>query len=101
MAEAKPKFEKDLEKLEDIVESLEEGELPLDTAIKKFEEGIKLYRRCEKALSEAEKKIEVLVKDAQGAIEAKPFDEDEADDLEAPVDDDAEEEDDPEEEELF
>ncbi len=104
MAEAKPKFEKDLEKLEGIVDALEEGDLPLDTSIKKFEEGIKLYRRCEKALSEAEKKIEVLVKNAQGSIEAKPFDEDSAGDLSAPVDVSEEEsydEEEDEDEELF
>ena len=50
---AEPKFEKDLEKLESIVESLEEGGLPLDASIKKFEEGIKLAKRCEVALSSA------------------------------------------------
>jgi exodeoxyribonuclease VII small subunit len=48
-----PKFEKDLEKLEAIVEALEAGELSLDDALKKFEEGIKLYKRCERALSGA------------------------------------------------
>ncbi len=50
---AEPKFEKDLEKLETIVESLEEGGLPLDASIKKFEDGINLAKRCEKALSSA------------------------------------------------
>ncbi|MCH7960514.1 MAG: exodeoxyribonuclease VII small subunit [Candidatus Hydrogenedentes bacterium] len=72
-----PKFEKDLEKLEKIVDTLEEGGLPLDDSIKKFEEGIKLAKRCEKALSSAEKKIEVLTKNAQGKIETKPFADDE------------------------
>ncbi len=42
---AEPKFEKDLEKLEGIVEALEEGGLPLDQSLKKFEEGIKLAQR--------------------------------------------------------
>ena len=90
-----PKFEKDLEKLEKIVDTLEEGGLPLDDSIKKFEEGIKLAKRCEKALSSAEKKIEVLTKDAQGKVETKPFadDEEEEDDDEedeADTDDDGE-----------
>ena len=90
-----PKFEKDLEKLEKIVDTLEEGGLPLDDSIKKFEEGIKLAKRCEKALSAAEKKIEVLTKDAQGKVETKPFaeDEEEEDDDEedeADTDDDGE-----------
>ncbi len=70
---AEPKFEKDLDKLEKIVESLEGGGLPLDDSLKKFEEGIKLSKRCEQALSAAEKKIEVLTKNAQGQVKAKPF----------------------------
>ena len=72
---AEPKFEKDLEKLEEIVAALEEGELPLDDALKRFEEGIKLAKRCEKALADAEKKIEILTKNAEGNLEAQPFDE--------------------------
>lgn len=70
---AEPKFEKDLEKLESIVESLEEGGLPLDASIKKFEEGIKLAKRCEEALSSAEKKIEILTKNAAGEVKSEPF----------------------------
>jgi exodeoxyribonuclease VII small subunit len=70
---AEPKFEKDLEKLEQTVEALEAGGLSLDDALKRFEEGIKLARRCEKALTEAERKIEILVKNAQGEIAAEPF----------------------------
>lgn len=73
---AEPKFEKDLEKLEQIVASLEEGGLPLDDSLKKFEEGVKLAKRCEKALSSAEKKIEILTKNAQGDLKAEPFGED-------------------------
>lgn len=73
-----PKFEKDLEKLEEIVAALEEGELPLDEALKRFEEGIKLAKRCEKALADAEKKIEILTKNAEGKLEAEPFDEEDA-----------------------
>jgi exodeoxyribonuclease VII small subunit len=74
MAEAK--FEKDLERLESIVGALEEGGLPLDDALKRFEEGIKLAQRCEKALTDAEKKIEILVKNAEGKLEAQPFGDD-------------------------
>ncbi len=69
----KPTFEKDLEKLEGIVEALEEGGLSLDEALKRFEEGIKLAKRCEKALTDAEKKIEQLTKNAEGELEAQPF----------------------------
>lgn len=70
---AEPKFEKDLEKLEETVAALEEGGLSLDDALKRFEEGIKLARRCEKALTAAEKRIEILVKDAKGNITAESF----------------------------
>lgn len=73
---AKPTFEKDLEKLEAIVESLEEGGLSLDDALKKFEEGMKLAQSCEKALSAAEKRIEILVKNADGSVSAEPFGDD-------------------------
>jgi exodeoxyribonuclease VII small subunit len=68
-------FEQDLEALEAIVGALEEGGLSLDDALKQFESGITLARRCEKALSEAEKKIEILVKNADGDLEAQTFDE--------------------------
>jgi len=71
-------FEKDLEQLEQIVTALEEGGLSLDDSLKRFEEGIKLARRCEKALSEAEKKIEILVKNEEGDLEAEPFGDEEA-----------------------
>ena len=73
MAEKKPSFEKDLERLEEIVAALEEGGLSLDDSLKRFEEGVTLARRCEKALSEAEKKIEILLKNAEGNLEAQPF----------------------------
>ena len=77
MAKAKKEatFESDLESLESIVTALEEGGLSLDDALKQFEAGIKLSRRCEKALSEAEKKIEILTRNADGELEAVPFDE--------------------------
>jgi exodeoxyribonuclease VII small subunit len=67
MAAAK-KFdlEKSLANLEDLVEELESGDLPLETAMKKFEEGIKLTRSCQKALKDAEQKVEILLKSAGG-----------------------------------
>lgn len=76
MAEAK--FEKNIEKLEAIVEKLEEGGLSLDDSLKQFEEGIMLTARCEKALSHAEKKIEMLVKGANGKLETQPFGDEES-----------------------
>ena len=71
---AEPKFEKDLERLEEIVEALEGGGLALDEALKTFEEGIKLAKRCEKALVQAEKRIETLTANEEGELEAEPFD---------------------------
>ena len=70
-------FEKDLERLEKIVEALETGGLSLDESLKQFEQGIKLARRCEKTLTEAEKRIEILTRKADGDLEAEPFDADE------------------------
>jgi len=60
---AEMKFEDALEKLNKIVQALESGDLDLDQAIKKFEEGNKLRQFCEKKLKETERKIEVILKD--------------------------------------
>lgn len=57
---AKKNFEGSLEKLEKLVSELESGELGLDDSIKKYEEGIKLYKSCKEILSESEKKINIL-----------------------------------------
>ena len=78
---AEPKFEKDLEKLEAIVEALEEGGLSLDASLKKFEDGIQLAKRCEKALSSAEKKIEKLTRSADGSLKSSSLDDEHSDDL--------------------
>ena len=59
-------LEKSLADLEELVEELESGDLPLETAMKKFEEGIKLTRGCQTALKEAEQKVEILLKSAGG-----------------------------------
>jgi exodeoxyribonuclease VII small subunit len=76
-AEHEPTFEKDLEGLEKIVEELEEGGLSLDDSLKKFEEGMRLAQRCDKALNSAEKKIELLTRNADGELETQPFGDDE------------------------
>ena len=57
-------LEKSLAKLEDLVDELESGDLPLEKAMKKFEEGIKLTRNCQAALKEAEQKVEILLESA-------------------------------------
>jgi exodeoxyribonuclease VII small subunit len=59
-------LEKSLADLEELVEELESGDLPLEKALKKFEEGIKLTRGCQAALKEAEQKVEVLLNSAGG-----------------------------------
>mgnify|MGYP000433338505 CR=1 FL=1 len=57
---AKKNFEDSIGKLEELVDQLESGDLSLDDSIKKFEEGIKLYKSCKDLLGESEKKIKVL-----------------------------------------
>lgn len=61
------KFEKALERLEKIVGDLESGNIPLDEALKKYEEGVKLCRICTQKLSQAETKIETLTKSLNGS----------------------------------
>lgn len=59
------KFEEAMEKLEKITQELEQGNLSLDAALERFEEGMKLIGFCEKRLEEAEKKIQVLIKEGE------------------------------------
>ncbi len=59
-------LEKSLSDLEALVEDLESGDLPLEKAMKKFEEGIKLTRGCQTALKEAEQKVEILLQSSGG-----------------------------------
>ena len=59
-------LEKSLSDLETLVEELESGDLPLEKAMKKFEQGIKLTRECQTALKEVEQKVEILVQSAGG-----------------------------------
>ena len=66
-------LEKALHDLEVLVEELESGDLPLETAMKKFEEGIKLTRGCQAALKEAEQKVEILLKSAGGEEALEEF----------------------------
>jgi exodeoxyribonuclease VII small subunit len=62
-----------MKQLEQIVQELESGDLPLEKAIKKFEEGIQLSKSCSKMLDETEKKISVLLEDTDGNISKTPF----------------------------
>jgi len=67
-------LEKALNDLETLVEELESGDLPLEKAMKKFEDGIKLTRSCQSALKEAEQKVEILLKSAGGEEALEDFD---------------------------
>jgi len=71
---AKERFEDALSKLEKIVSKLEEGDIPLEESLKLFEEGIRLSRFCNQKLDEAEKRVEILMKDKEGDLKPQPFD---------------------------
>jgi exodeoxyribonuclease VII small subunit len=80
MAEANslpaPDFETALKRLEDIVKKLENGELSLDSALQLFEEGIKLSRFCHTKLEQAERRVEILLKNSSGQPRVAPFEAD-------------------------
>ncbi len=59
-------FEASLEALEEIVQALESGDLPLEKSLELFEEGIRLSRQCQERLNQAERRIEILLRDNQG-----------------------------------
>ena len=63
---AKEKFEDALHKLEALVRKMESGELSLEESLKAFEEGIRLSRQCAQRLDEAERRVEVLLRDGDG-----------------------------------
>jgi len=70
---AAPNFETALKRLEEIVKKLEGGDLPLDTALELFQEGIQLSRFCNAKLDEAERRVEILLKNDSGQPRAVPF----------------------------
>ena len=59
-------FEASLEALEQIVRDLEDGDLPLEKSLELFEQGIRLSRECQERLGQAERRIEMLLRDSQG-----------------------------------
>jgi exodeoxyribonuclease VII small subunit len=66
-------FEASLEALEAIVHQLEDGDLPLEKSLELFEEGIRLSRHCQERLNQAERRIEILLRDNQGRPTTAPF----------------------------
>jgi exodeoxyribonuclease VII small subunit len=81
MKEKEQDFEGALKKLEKIVEELESGDLSLNDAIKKYEEGMALSQFCTKKLHDIQKKIEILIKDSSGSLATKEFSEKEIEKL--------------------
>jgi len=71
---AKVSFEKALDQLEHIVQDMESGNLTLEQSLKRFEEGMKLSKYCTQKLDETEKKISLLMSQADGSVIEKPFD---------------------------
>ncbi|HTI99695.1 MAG TPA: exodeoxyribonuclease VII small subunit [Dongiaceae bacterium] len=72
-AKAALSFEAALKKLETIVEAMEADDLPLETLIKRYEEGVKLAQACQAKLAEAELKIQQLEQTAMGELKVKPL----------------------------
>lgn len=81
---AEMKFEEALKKLEKIVQNLEDGDISLDEALEKYEEGIRLSKACAKKLEAAKKKVEILLKNEDGSVDIKEFDESDAEADEKP-----------------
>lgn len=67
-----PNFEESLEQLEELVETMESGDLSLEESLKAFESGIKLTRECQTRLQEAEQKVQILVQE-QGDMRLEDF----------------------------
>ncbi len=66
-------FEAALKRLEEVLESLEHGELTLEQSLAAFEEGVNLVRLCQQKLDEVEKRVELLLKDESGKFFTRPF----------------------------
>ncbi|MFP4056665.1 MAG: exodeoxyribonuclease VII small subunit [Candidatus Brocadiia bacterium] len=66
-------FEKSLEALERIVEELESGQLTLDEALERYEQGVKAHQQCREILAAAEKRIEELVRSDDGSFHTAPM----------------------------
>lgn len=70
---AKKTFEQALQQLEQIVRELESGDLPLEAALRKFEEGIELSKLCSQKLAETERRISLLLQNESGEAIEKPL----------------------------
>jgi exodeoxyribonuclease VII small subunit len=70
---AKKTFEQAMKQLEKIVQDLESGDMPLEKAIKTFEDGIQLSKFCSEKLDETEKRITILMQSPDGELSEVPF----------------------------
>lgn len=75
MASKTKKFEDELRDLEEIVNRIDSGDLSLEESIAAFERGVALVRSLNLKLDEVERKVEVLIRTAQGELRTEPFDE--------------------------
>jgi exodeoxyribonuclease VII small subunit len=75
-------FEKKLEQLEKIISQLESGDATLEDSLKLFEDGTSMLKELSGILEEAEKKVEVLSRDASGAVTTEAFDPEDMDEEE-------------------
>ena len=76
-ADAEPlDFERAMAELEQLVQKLEKGDLPLEESLAAFERGVALTRTCQAALRQAEQKVELLLRKPGGETERVPFDDD-------------------------
>jgi exodeoxyribonuclease VII small subunit len=69
----KPNFEENLKKLEEILQQLEQGDIPLEAALAKFEAGMRLIRLCSQQLDAVDRKVEILLRDEAGNFSTRPF----------------------------
>ena len=74
-----PSFEDALKRLEEVLDSLEHGNLNLEESVKAFEEGAGLVRFCHARLDDVERRVELLLKDETGCFFTRPFPEEEGD----------------------
>jgi len=74
---ARDKFEEALQKLDEIIRRMEAGDMSLDESLKAFEEGVKLARFCSRRLDEAERRVEILLKEDE-ELSVRPFQEEES-----------------------
>ena len=77
---AEQTFEDAMKRLEEIVQQLETGDLPLEESLRVFEEGTKLATFCSRTLEQAEKKVALLVREQDGGLTETPFDPEETED---------------------